>query len=227
MLWTYECLYCHNFVYTLSDGRIKCSKCSKKLSLEKINKVMLIISSYVYDESALSLSQRSKLSYSSIQKYYETLRILSASICEKEYEYVRMIKCEYEEYYYLDNSKKLKRKAIFDAHNFLTFDYSKHIYTILMPSLQQYKKEFLEDNVEDGYIDEFNKFKRNSKIIKVDKHFNNIVSFWNYFEKAILKYKGIKNDSFIYFLKECEFKYNHTKNEAIELLIEKYFKENK
>jgi ribosomal protein S26 len=227
MLWTCECLYCHNYVYKLSDGRIKCSKCSKKISLEKINKVMLIINSYVYDESALSLSKRSKLSYSSIQKYYETLRILSAQICEKEYEYVRMIKCEYEEYYYLDNSKKLKREAIFDAHNFLTFDYSNHIYTILMPSLEQYKKQFLQDSVQDSYIDEFNRFKRNAKIIKVNKHYNNIVSFWDYFEKTILKYKGIKNDSFIYFLKECEFKYNHIKDEAIELLVKEYFKENK
>ena len=61
----------------------------------------------------------------------------------------------------------------------------------------------------------------------MDKHFNNIVSFWDYFEKAILKYKGIKNNSFVYFLKECEFKYNHTNNEAIELLIEEYFKEDK
>ena len=227
MLWTNECLYCHNFVYILADGRVKCSNCLKKTSIKKINKIMLIIYSFVHNESALSLSKRTKLSYTSIQKYYMILRNLSAQICEKEYENVRMLKCEYEEYYYLDNSKKLKSEAIFDAYNFLTFDYSKHIYTILMPSLQQYKRQFLEDNVEDGYIDEFNKFKRNSKIIKVDKHFNNIVSFWDYFEKAILKYKGIKNDSFIYFLKECEFKYNHTKNEATELLIEQYFKEDK
>ena len=227
MLWTNECLYCHNFVYILSDGRVKCSNCLKKTSIKKINKIMLIIYSYVHNESALSLSKRTKISYSSIQKYYIILRNLSAQICEKEYENVRMLKCEYEEYYYLDNSKKLKSEAIFDAHNFLTFDYSKHIYTILMPSLQQYKRQFLEDNVEDGYVDEFNKFKRNSKIIKVEKHFNNIVSFWDYFEKAILKYKGIKNDSFIYFLKECEFKYNHTKYEATELLIEQYFKEDK
>ncbi len=188
---------------------------------------MLIITSYVTEESALSLSKRTQLSYVSVQKYYVLLRILSAQICEEEYEQVRILQCEYEEYYYLENSKKTKRKAVFDAHNFLTFDYSNHIYTILMLSLQQYKKQFLEDSVEDGYIDEFNKFKHNSKIIKVDKQFNNIVAFWDYFENSILKYKGIKSDSFIYFLKECEFKYNHTKDEAIELLIEQYFKEDK
>lgn len=227
MQWLSECLYCKNYVYTLSDGRVKCSTCHKKLSREKINKTMLLIQSYINNESALSVSKRTHLSYSSVQKYYEVLRSLSASICEYEYENLRTGTCEYEEYYYLENSKKLKREAIFDAQNFLTFDYDKHIYTILMPSLQKYKNQFLEDSVEGGYIDEFKKFKRNSRIIKVDKHLNNIVSFWEYFEKNILKYKGIKNDSFIYFLKESEFKYNHTKDEAIELLIKQYFKENK
>ena len=35
----------------------------------------------------------------------------------------------------------------------------------------------------------------------------------------------LKNQSFIYFLKEFEFKYNHTKDEAKELLIQYYFKD--
>lgn len=225
MLWMNECLFCHNFAYTLGDGRIKCSKCLKKISLEKINKIMLLIYAFVDNESALSLAKRTHLSYSSVQKHFHNFRILAAQICEEEYEHVRDHQCEYEEYYYLESSKKNKREAIFDAHNFLTFDYSGHIYTILMPSLQQYKKQFLEDNVTDGYIDEFNTFKRKTKIIKVQNHFNNIITFWKYFEKAILKYKGLKSDTFIYFLKECEFKYNHTKEEAIELLIKQYFKE--
>ena len=227
MNWFNECLFCNNFVYILADGRVKCSRCQKRVSLEKINKIMLIIQAYVNDESALALSKRTHLSYNSIQKHYEKLRNISAFICEYEYEKLRTIKCEYEEYYYLENSKKLKREAIFDAHNFLTFDYKNHIYTILMPSLQQYKKQLFEDSVEGSYIDEFQRFKRNAKIIKVNNHYNNIISFWDYFEKSILKYKGIKNDSFIYFLKECEFKYNHTKEEAIELLIEEYFKDKK
>ena len=186
---------------------------------------MLIITAFIDNESALSLSKRTKLSYSSIQKHYEILRTLCAKISESEYEALRSRECEYEEYYYLENSKKLKREAIFDAQNFLTFDYENHIYTILMPSLQQYKKQFLEDSVEGSYLDEFQKFKRNSKIIKVDTHYNNIIAFWDYFEKSLLKYKGIKNDAFIYFLKECEFKYNHTQEEAIELLINEYFKD--
>ena len=106
----------------------------------------------------------------------------------------------------------------------MTFDYDGHIYTLLMPSLHQYKKQFMEDEVEGAYIDEFTKFKRLSRIIKVTKRLNNIVKFWEYFESSILKYKGIKDSSFSYYLKEMEFKYNHTKQDSINLLITEYFK---
>ena len=224
MQWLTECLYCANYVYFLSDGRLKCSECSKKVSLNRINKIITLIYCYINDESALSVSKRLHLSYASVQNYYENFRALSAQICEREYEHIRDKTCEYEEYFYLENSKKQRKEAIFDAHNFLTFDYDGHIYTLLMPSLQQYKHQFLQDSVEDAYIDEFNKFKRISKIIKVSKRFNNIVKFWKYFEKSILKYKGIKENSFAYFLKEIEFKYNHTKESSHEILIKEYFK---
>jgi len=224
MQWLTECIYCHNFVYHLQDGRIKCSKCHKKTAKNKINKVITLIQGFVNNESALQLSQRLSISYVSVQNFYEKLRVISAKISEKEYEKVRNKECEYEEYFYLEHSKKFQKESIFDAHNFLTFDYKGHIYTLLMPSLQQYKKQFIQDSVEGVYIDQFKKFKRESRIIKVSQHHNNIVAFWEYLEQSTKKYKGISNESFIYFLKEFEFKYNHTKEKAIDLLIECYFK---
>jgi hypothetical protein len=222
--WTIECLYCGNYLYRLQDKRLKCSACHKKISLNKTNKIITLIDAYCQDETANAAAQRLQLSYSSVWKYYEVFRLLSAEICEKEYEKIREESCEYEEYYYLQKTKKSKREAIFDAQNFLTFDYKGHIYTLLLPSLKKYKTQMLEDSVEDVYLDEFNKFKRISRIIKVSKHYNTIVEFWDYFERAIVRYKGIESEAFIYFLKEFEFKFNHTKDEAKNLLIEAYFK---
>lgn len=224
MIWLRKCLYCNFAVYLLADGRLKCSKCYKKVSREKVNKVITLIQCYVQEKSALSVSKQLHLSYVSVQKHYETFRFLSAKICEEQYEKLRDIQCEYEEYFYLESSKKLKREAIFDAHNFLTFDYNGHIYTLLMPSLHMYKAQMIEDQVENSYIDEFKKFKRESKIIKVSRRLNNIVKFWEYFEKSIVKYKGINEDKFAYFLKEFELKYNHSKDDTINLLIQAYFK---
>ncbi|MBC8238045.1 MAG: transposase [Helicobacteraceae bacterium] len=189
-----------------------------------MNKIITLIQCYAENLSALSVSKRLGTSYVSIQKHYEIFRFLSAKICEEEYEELADKQCEYEEYFYLESSKKLKREAIFDAHNFLSFDYDEHIYTLIMPSLHIYKTQMIEDQIEDSYINEFKKFKRENKIIKVSKRLNNIVRFWEYFEKSIVKYKGVNNDKFAYFLKEFEFKYNHSKDDTINLLIQAYFK---
>jgi len=221
-----ECFYCSSYLYALDDGSLKCSNCKKKLSKNKINKIILFIQCYVLNESAHSVAKRNNLSYISVQKYYMTFRSLCAKISENEYEKIRHLECEFEEYHYLEKSKANKREAVFDAQNFLTFSYDSHIYTLLMPSLQQYKKQFLEDGMGRTHIKEFQKFKRDTKLIKISKRQNTIVVFWEYFENAILKYRGIKNDAFIYFLKEFEFKFNHTQEEMIDLLIKQYFKEN-
>jgi len=224
MLWLTECIYCGNFVYHLADGRLKCSVCHKKTSKEKINKVITLIDAFSKSETALQASKRLHLSYLSVQRFYEHFRVLSAAICEREYEELREISCEFEEYFYLENIKKRKREALFDAHNFLTFDYGGHIYTLLMPSLYKYKQQMLDDGVEDAYIETFKKFKRESKLIKLSKKANNILSFWEFFEENILRYKGVDYEKFGYFLKEFEFKYNHTQEEVKNLLISEYFK---
>ena len=183
----------------------------------------MLIDAFVENETALHTSKRLQISYVSVQKYFTNFRLLTNIISEHEYELLRHKECEFEEYFYLENIKRNQRDAVFDAHNFLTFDYQGHIYTLLLPSLQKYKKQFLEDNVEGSYIDTFKKFKRESKIIKISKYENNIGRFWDYFEKRILDYKGVNQESFGYFLKEFEFKYNHSKEEAKNLLISEYF----
>lgn len=180
---------------------------------------------FLLNISAFEASKLYSASYVSVKKYYHDFRLLSALISEKEFEHVREKQVEYEEYFYIEKSKKNQKNALFDAYNFLTFDYEGHIYTILMPSLQKYKSQFLEDKIEDAYIEELQKFKRRSKIIKISKYYNNIVKFWKYFEQNITIYKGISSEYFAYYLKEFEFKFNHSKEEAMELLVQNYFKE--
>lgn len=223
MKWLTNCLYCGGKVYRLQDNRVKCSLCHKKIAIKKINRILLIAEGFANNESALAFSKRNHFSYISVQNNYHLLRKLCTQICEREYEALRHLPCEYEEYFYLEKSKRTSYEAVFDAQNFLTFDYDKHIYTLLMPSLQQYKSQFIEDNLSPTYIQEFNAFKRNNKIIKISKKRNNIVEFWEYFERTILTYKGVKSDNFIYFLKECELKYNHKKEDIVTLLISEYF----
>jgi transposase-like protein len=223
MWWQKECISCGAYLYNLKNNYLKCSACKKKHSKAKLNKTILLMELYLQNYSALEVSKTQKLSYKSVWEYFDSFRKLSAIISENEYETLRDKPCEYEEYFYIQQIKKHSKHSILDAQNFLTFDYQNHIYTILMPSLKKYKKEFIDDGIGSIYTNELSKFARDSKLINISKLDNNITKFWAYLEKHITIYKGVNDENFGLFLKEFEFKYNHTKTKALELLIREYF----
>lgn len=224
MQWLNRCIYCDHTLYRLNDGMLKCSHCKTKYSPERVNKVITLIHTFCDGENALQASKRLGLSYVSVHKYYNAFRLECAQICEDAYHAVREKPCEYEEYFYLERSKRHKKQAVFDAHNFLTFDYEGHLYTIVMPTLQKYRQQFIDDNLEDIYASEFARFKRKSRIINVSKHLNRIVEFWNYFEASILTYKGVSTENFPLYLKELEFKFNYDLQRQKELLEHYYYR---
>jgi len=225
MYWLQECLYCKNYVYRVAKNNLKCSVCHKKTSIAKINKIIFLIECFINNITALQASRMYNISYISTKNYYHDFRIVATNILENNYKTLHNNPVEYEEYFYIEKSKRKKENAIFEAHNFLTFDYNGYIYNIVMPSLEKYKNQFIKDNVDTVYIDEFKRFKRTYKIIKISKRYNRIIKFWNFLEKNIVIYKGISVKLFPYYLKEFEFKFNYTKQQATALLIQNYFKE--
>ncbi|UFS62488.1 hypothetical protein LOH54_12695 [Sulfurimonas sp. HSL-3221] len=220
-----HCPYCQGSIYRLGDGRYKCGRCRRKVSPARVAKIRTLIASFSRDENASVSAEALGLSYVSVHRYFGQFRQLCARICEDEYETRRHLSCEYEEYFYLERAKKRRKNAVFDAHNFLTFDYEGHLYTIVMPSLQQFRNQFIEDDLESVYAEEFARFRRQSRLIKISSRHNNIVRFWEYFEENILRYRGVCDESFPLYLKEMEFKFNHPVSERERLLIDYYFKE--
>jgi transposase len=215
------CIFCHNPLYHLSDGMLKCSVCKKKYSPSRANQIKNVIQAFCHDENALSASKSLNLNYVTVLKYYQKLRHLSAEYCETQYHLHRTPDSQYEEYLYIEKSKRHDKTAIFDSHNFLTFSYGERVYTLLMPSLGMFKQQFVEDNLEDMYHKEFSKFMRTSKIIKISEYDNAITKFWHFFENAITTFKGVSNEHFPYYLKEAEFKFNtptHERSKILELL---------
>ncbi len=218
------CIYCHHPLYSLSDGMVKCSSCKKKYSRERANQIIMLIKLFCDDKSALGATKTLGISYTTVLKYYQKFRYLTAEYCEDQYNLYRTQDSQYEEYLYLEKSKRHDKTAIFDSHNFLTFSYGEHVYTLLMPSLGMYKQQFLEDNLAEVYTKEFSKFMRTSKIIKISEHDNAISKFWHYFEQFITTFKGISNEHFPYYLKEAEFKFNTPMEQRMKILEELYFR---
>ena len=55
-------------------------------------------------------------------------------------------------------------------------------------------------------------------------HINGIESFWGYCKMRLSKFYGLKKEGFLLHLKECEFRFNHRKQNLYEILLEIIFK---
>lgn len=221
---TSHCIYCHHRLYHLGDGMVKCSVCKKKYSPSRINQIKNILDAFCHDENAHITSKSLHISYVSVRNYYQKFRRLCAEYCEEQYHLHRTQETQYEEYLYIEKSKRGDKTAIFDSHNFLTFGYGDNVYTLLMPSLELFKQQFVADNLEEIYFKEFSKFMRTSKIIKISEHDNVIERFWHYFEQFITGFKGVSREHFPYYLKEAEFKFNTPLEKRSEILEQLYFR---
>jgi DNA-directed RNA polymerase subunit RPC12/RpoP len=213
-----KCPYCnHNVSYKLKTSQEKCSKCKRKFSPKRILLEKKISESFCEDKSINETAKSLKLNYITVQKRFTHYRKLISSYLEEQYALYETT--QYDEYVYLPKSKKKIKENIFEAQNFLTFCYDTNkVYNLLMPNLSRYKEQYLSDNLEEVYFKEFSRFMMFNKITKTEKFNNPIIEFWNFFENSIVRYKGINEANFFYYLKECEFKFNYTKEEQKEIL---------
>ncbi|MFT7005303.1 MAG: transposase [Sulfurimonas sp.] len=220
-----KCVFCNNKkLYILKSGQAKCSLCKKKFSPKKMKKDLELIECFIQNMTANQTATKLELNYITVKKSFHILRKLIANYLEEEYRDKTVF--EYDEYVYLEKSKKKIKENIFDAQNFLTFHYEDKVYNLLMPNLNRHKNQFLNDEVDKAYFQEFSKFMMFNKISKIQKKDNIITQFWLFFENSILKYKGIKHENFFYYLKEIEFKFNYTPQEQLQILnhsLYKYF----
>ena len=213
-----RCPYCSGALYELGEGMLKCRACRKKFSPRKMIKDLELIERFCRGETALEASKAMGISYQSVITRYERLRLLAATHLEEAYEAHRSEVREFEEYIYLEASKRHDKRNIFDAHNFITFDYGGKVYNLLMPDLHRYKQEFLDDGLESLYYEEFSKFLRIHRIAKLEKSKNTITRFWDFFEQYIIRYKGIRSENFAFYLKEAEFHFNYSAEEQYNIL---------
>ncbi|MFV7790646.1 hypothetical protein ACNSOP_08820 [Aliarcobacter lanthieri] len=200
----------HKEFYTLANNYIKCKKCTKKLSLKKIAKEKFIIEKFCEDKNALQTAKELDLNYKTVKDRFDFFRKKIAIFLEDIYHSSIKDNTEYEEFYYIKNrEKKKKRKSLSEAINIIGFYSNQRVYTLLMPKIGN--RAF---DIEDGFIQYLNWYKIHSQ----NAHQTKLNEFWKFLESNLRKYKGIDEDNFFYYLKEYEFKFNYIKSEQIEIL---------
>ena len=214
-----KCIYCHHDkLYELENGYFKCSFCKRKFSPFKIERERKLIELFCQDFNALQTSKTLGMSYITVQKKFMDFRYKLTIYLDKQFDNKQKVN-EYDEYIYLEKSKRKNKRYIFDAKNFLTFDYDEgKIYNMLLPELSRFKDSFLQDHLDETYYNEFSKYLKWHKIAKLKNKENRITKFWDFFEKNIIKYKGVKQNNFFFYLKEIEFKFNYDYDNRVKIL---------
>ena len=194
-----SCVYCNHYIlYKLNDGSLKCARCKRKISIKKIERKARILKGFLDELTPNEVSKKYSISYATVVKEFKNIREVIVRICEEEFLKKEEIK-EFEEYIYIPKDK-LK------AQNFLTIDFGGKIYNVMLSSLKNYDLESID----------IDKLFFQNRIIKIHNK-RLIQEFWNYFEEFIRKFRGVSEESFFYYLKEAEFRFNGYKIDVKDL----------
>lgn len=196
--------------YTLANNYIKCKKCAKKISLNRYKQKLEIIKSFCENKTANETASFLDKNYKTVKKQYDEIRLFIAKYAEEIYLNSVKDNSQYEEYYYFPLRDKYKKsKSIYKAINIIGFYSNEKVYTLLMPKLQY--KTLNKDDTFEQYLNWH-------KIQSRESHRTKLYDFWKYLEENLKKYKGVNEENFFYYLKECEFKFNYTIQEQEEIL---------
>lgn len=200
----------NNSFYQLQNDYIKCKKCAKKYSLKKLKTDENILIGFWENKTALELSSELKLNYKTVKNRYDELRYKLSKFLEEEYNSLPKDYSEYEEYYYFSQKQKLNNvKSLYEAVNIIGFYSNEKVYTLLMPNLKHRRESLVEG---------FEEYLNWHKIYSRDSYKTKLYDFWKFLEENLKKYKGIEYETFFFYLKECEFKFNYEKEEQLEIL---------
>jgi len=200
-----KCIYCnYPYTYLLADKQRKCGKCKRKFSQKKIARRARLFDLFKKGLHAQETAEQTKMHPVTVQKYFDQFRNEVALESDEAYQFNAHRVTGYDEYLYLPKSLDAK-KHITKLQHFLTLSYDDQVYNLMMPSI---KRLGLDTNDADEFrlLDKYLKY---NKISKLSKEQSTIRDFWEFFEDFILKYKGISNERFIFYLKEAEWRFNH------------------
>ncbi|OHE11694.1 MAG: hypothetical protein A2329_04155 [Sulfurimonas sp. RIFOXYB2_FULL_37_5] len=159
------------------------------------------------------------LNYITVKRIYQKIRILLVNESEETYTNHEKSFSQYDEYYFLPKNKKKDIRYLFDAIGILGMSYGNSIYTLLLPDQFEHLKQLSQDELETtSYKEEYAKYLAQHKVAHYETFDNQLQAFWKFLEEFMLHFKGVSKLHFIYYLKEAEFKFNHTREEQKVIL---------
>jgi len=226
-----KCVFCGNYgLYKLKDKRLKCKKCSRFYSVQKLRKNLNILHYFCLEISASKTARELDLSYNAVYNKFMFFRQKIADHLNKNFKKMSG-ELELDETYFGGIRKgKRGRGAYNKAIVFGILERQGKVYTTVVPNVKaETLMTEIQTKTEKGsvfYTDCFKSYKslkQYGKHLRINKqytfaagrnHINGLESFWSYAKERFHKYHGINRKNYPLYLKEMEFRFNN-RNEDI------------
>jgi transposase len=189
------------------------------------NKQLRLLEFFVAEVTARAAADLTDMNYHTVRLFYQKIRKLIAEKIQDHVPFSGEIEVD-ESYFGGVRKGKRGRGAAGKIPVFGILKRGGKVYTqmihntrshTLMPIMREkiapdsivYTDQYRSYNVLD--VSEFKHFRINhsERFVKAGNHINGIENFWNQAKRILRKYNGIPKNSFYYFLKECEFRFNY------------------
>ncbi len=217
-----QCIFCHSSkLYRKSQTQWRCVTCKRTWSDAKYHKELLILEAFLANKSIRECATLCDVNYITAKNFYTKMRLLLTSFAQERYLQQSDTFSEYDEFYYLPQTKRAHNHYLFDAIGIFGMLYGEWVYTLLLPDQFTPIKRLMEHdmpNPEEHAT--YARILQRHKVTHISRFEHRLGAFWDYFETWIAHFKGVKKENLIYYLKEAEFKFNYTQKEQKKILMQ-------
>lgn len=240
-----KCIFCGSRkLIRTRRGYLKCQKCLRQKSLERLRKELAVLSAFRRQQTARLTALDLGFDYKAVKRIFNNLRLDIIRRCEREGKELLSGQIELDEAYFGGRRKgKRGRGATDKSVVFGLLERNGRVYTKVVEGVSApVLLNIIREKTRKGsvyYTDQFRGYssvKRYGKHLtiqhmkrfarkgrKYHSHINGIEGFWSFAKHGLYNYRGVSKSNFPLYLKEMEFRYNHRHEPLLPLLVKIYY----
>lgn len=235
-----KCVFCHHRkVWRTRRGYVKCRFCKRQKGLRKLQRELKILVGFHQQQTARQCALDTGVGYQAAERVYRRLRELLTHLCEIEGAKMSG-EIELDEAYFGGRRKGQRgRGAAGKSVVFGLLERDGRVYTRVVHSVDAATlMEIIRRKTRKGSVYFTDSFRSYNSLHRFGKHYwvnhgknfatrrahiNGIEGFWSFAKHKLYNYRGVSRSNFPLYLKEMEWRYNHRKENTLQLLIHIYF----
>lgn len=235
-----KCVFCHHRkVWRTRRGYVKCRFCKKQKGLRKLQRELKILVGFHQQQTARQCALDVGVGYKAVERVYRRLRELLTHLCEIEGAKMSG-EIELDEAYFGGKRKGQRgRGAAGKSVVFGLLERDGRVYTRVVHSVDAATlMEIIRKKTRKGSVYFTDSFKSYNSLHRFGKHYrvnhgkafatrrahiNGIEGFWSFTKHRLYNYRGVSRANFPLYLKEMEWRYNHRRENTLQILIHIYF----